>query len=293
MNPVSHTLTLRPFPLLAACFLYSLLPAATMAQSQDSSPQKQNTASEEKTADTRPSPAAMFEPREFGDEHGNVLKYRLLKPVGYDPSEKYPLVIFLHGAGERGDDNVAQLKHGMSDFCDPDLRERFPCYVLAPQCPREQKWADIDWSKKELHVPAEISTPMSLVFEVVDQMLQDAALDKNRIYLTGLSMGGYGTWDCLHRRPNFFAAAIPICGGVSTDVAEQIKHVPVWCFHGGDDKVVPADYSRNIIASLRKAGGEPKYTEYEGVGHDSWSATYANPEIYDWLFSQRRTRPSK
>lgn len=233
-------------------------------------------------------PEQLFEPREFGGSSGGILKYRLLKPTDYDPNEKYPLVIFLHGAGERGDDNLAQLKHGMADFCKPKRRKEFPCYVLAPQCPTAKKWADIDWNRKDVNVPEQISESLGLVMELVDSMLKNSAIDKNRLYVTGLSMGGYGSWDALYRRPNFFAAAVPICGAVSPTVAKTISHVPVWCFHGEADPVVDVGYSRTIIKSLEEAGASPKYTEYPGLGHNSWTPTYANPEVYKWLFAQRR-----
>jgi predicted peptidase len=233
-------------------------------------------------------PTKLFEPREFSDEGGKVLQYRLLKPLDYDPGEKYPLVIFLHGAGERGDDNVAQLKHGMKEFCTQDRREDYRCYVLAPQCPSEQKWADVDWTQSDVEFPASISDSLKLTLQVVDSMVKDAAIDKNRIYITGLSMGGYGTWDALVRRPDFFAAALPICGGADPKTAESIKHVPIACFHGGADSVVIPEKSRIMIEALKKAGGEPLYTEYEGVGHDSWSATYANEDSFRWLFAQRK-----
>ena len=288
MKPLSSFV---PAPAFGLAFFVALLACNSNGHGLCTAQDKTKLSAAE--AEKSPSPAALFEPREYGGEDGKVLRYRLLKPLDFDPTEKYPLVIFLHGAGERGDDNVAQLKHGMKDFCDPSRREKYRCYVLAPQCPKNARWADIDWSKKEMHIPAETSDSMKLVFEVVDRMVADAAIDKNRIYVTGLSMGGYGTWDCLYRRPDFFAAALPICGGVSTEVAESIKHVPVWCFHGADDKVVTVDYSRDMIASLKAAGGTPKYTEYPGVGHDSWSTTYANPQIYEWLFSQRRTRQAR
>ncbi len=233
-------------------------------------------------------PSRLFEPREYSDASGNVLRYRLLKPVGFEPTEQYPLVVFLHGAGERGGDNSAQLKHGMSDFCDPDRRSRFPCYVLAPQCPTEQRWADVDWNQDSVRLPGSISVNLRLVLEVVDRMLEDAAIDKSRIYITGLSMGGYGTWDALYRRPDLFAAAMPICGGGDPITADKIKHVPVWCFHGDADRVVRVEFSRDMVAALKEAGGSPRYTEYAGVGHNSWSQTYANAEVYEWLFSQRR-----
>lgn len=234
-------------------------------------------------------PERLFEPREFVGENGETLKYRLLKPQDYSPSKRYPLVVFLHGAGERGDDNLAQLKHGMRDFCDPELRTKFPCYVLAPQCPKGQKWADVDWTRSSVTLPDAISPSMNLVFAVVDTMLEDAAIDKNRIYITGLSMGGYGTWDAMYRRPEMFAAALPICGGGDTVTAKKIHQIPTWCFHGDQDRAVRVEFSRDMIAALKAAGGQPKYTEYPGVGHDSWTTTYANPQVHQWMFSQRRT----
>jgi predicted peptidase len=234
-------------------------------------------------------PAKLFEPREFAGEGGKVLKYRLLKPLGYNANKLYPLVIFLHGAGERGDDNTAQLKHGMADFCKVARREQNPAYVLAPQCPEGQKWADIDWSGDSVKMPEAPSESMSLLFALVDSMLADAAVDKNRIYITGLSMGGYGTWDAIARRPDFFAAALPICGGGDPATAEKLKRVPINCFHGDKDTAVKVERSRDMIAALKEAGGAPLYTEYAGVGHDSWTQTYANNEVHQWLFGQRRT----
>lgn len=236
-------------------------------------------------------PAKLFEPREFAGKSGAQLKYRLLKPSPYHPDRKVPLVIFLHGAGERGDDNLAQLKHGMADFCKRERREQYPCYILAPQCPTGKKWSDVDWSSSKSNLPAEPSESMQLVFEVVETMIEDAPVDKNRIYITGLSMGGYGTWDALARKGRYFAAAAPICGGGDPQTVEQFKTVPIWCFHGDQDKGVPVSRSREMIEALKQAGGSPKYTEYPGVGHDSWTQTYRNPDFYAWLFAQHRSSP--
>jgi predicted peptidase len=233
-------------------------------------------------------PHQLFEPREYRAADGQSLKYRLLKPVEFDPEDKYPLVVFLHGAGERGDDNTAQLKHCLSEFCTPDRRKNYPCYVLAPQCPAEQKWVDVDWSNPSPVWPDEISPSLKMTLEVVDAMLADAAVDKNQVYVAGLSMGGYGTWDALARRPQFFAAAIPICGGGNPENVASYRNVPIWCFHGDLDTAVPVESSRSMIAALQQAGGEPRYTEYPGVKHDSWTRPFANEETFVWLFSQRR-----
>ena len=234
-------------------------------------------------------PAKLCEPREFQGEGGKVLKYRLLKPLGYNPNKIYPLVIFLHGAGERGDDNTSQLKHGMAEFCKLARREKNPCYIIAPQCPTDEKWTNIDWAAEvPIIMPEAASDSMTLTLGVVDSMIEDAAVDKNRIYITGLSMGGYGTWDAIARRPDFFAAAMPICGGGDPTTAEKIKRIPIYCFHGDEDKVVAVEKSRIIIKAIEEAGGSPKYTEYKGVDHNSWTQTYASDATYDWLFAQRR-----
>ncbi len=200
-------------------------------------------------------------------------------------------MIFLHGAGERGSNNKAQLVHGMAEFCKPKWREKYPCYVLAPQCPAEMKWSDVDWTLPSSELPEKVSEPMQLVFELVDAMLKDSAVNDNRVYITGLSMGGYGTWDILARRPNFFAAAIPICGGGDPKTANRFANVPLWCFHGDKDETVTVNRSREMIEALKAAGGSPKYTEYAGVAHDSWTRTYSNPEVIEWMFAQLRREP--
>lgn len=229
-----------------------------------------------------------FEAREYVAGDGERLPYRLLKPRDYDPQKSYPLVMFWHGAGERGDDNTKQLVHGMADFASEDVMDKYPAFVVAPQCPTEKKWANVDWTADRHTMSPEPSVPMRLSLELIDALQQEFSIDADRLYLTGLSMGGFGTWDALQRRPQQFAAAIPICGGGDAALAAKIAHVPVWVFHGEDDTVVKPSRSREMVKALQEAGGEPKYTEYPGIGHNSWSATYANPEVYQWLFAQTR-----
>lgn len=262
----------------AVCFS---TPASSQAQ--------ENTKPEDKTVVE--DPEKLFEPREFVGAHGETLRYRLLKPSPYNADREYPLVIFLHGAGERGSDNKGQLKHGMAEFCKTKWREKYPCYVLAPQCPEGEKWVDVDWSAPSSDLPAKASKSMELLFELADTMVEDSAVNDNRIYITGLSMGGYGTWDAIARRPSFFAAAIPICGGGDPKTAPRFARLPLWCFHGDQDRAVPVKRSREMIEALQEAGGSPKYTEYAGVGHDSWTQTYANAEVLEWLFTQIRRTP--
>lgn len=240
---------------------------------------------------TEPKPvelSKLYEPREFVGKSGNPLKYRLIKPVDYKFGKKYPLVLFLHGAGERGDDNAATLRHAAKDLANPQTRAKYPAYVVIPQCPTGKKWSEVDWSKESSELPQDPSDPMQSIKELIDEMVENAGVDRNRIYITGLSMGGYGTWDAIARYPGFFAAAAPICGGGDPKTVEKFKSLPIWCFHGAKDPVVKVVRSREMIEALQKVGSNAKYTEYPEAQHDSWTQTYSNPELLDWMFAQRR-----
>lgn len=232
------------------------------------------------------SPAEALSPETYTSESGAALNYRLLVPPKIEEGKKYPLVIFLHGAGERGNDNAAQLKHGVGDFV--RHRSDYPCFLIAPQCPEGKKWVEVDWSAASHDLPAEPGDQMALVRGVIDQFVKEKPIDADRIYITGLSMGGYGTWDAISRYPDLFAAAAPICGGGDPKHAKTIKDLPIWCFHGDQDQAVKVERSRAMIEAIKAAGGEPKYTEYPGVGHDSWTRSYANDEFFAWLFAQKR-----
>jgi predicted peptidase len=234
--------------------------------------------------------AKLYEPREFVGSVKVPLKYRLLKPWGYEHGKKYPLIVFLHGAGERGDDNVITLKHAAKDLADEARRKEYPSYVLVPQCPTDKKWSDVDWSLPTSTLPEEPSESMRSVKELIDEMIENAGVDPDRVYLTGLSMGGYGTWDAIARYPNFFAAAAPICGGGDPATANRFAGLPIWCFHGAKDSVVKVSRSREMIEAIQKTGGKVLYTEYPEAQHDSWTETYSNSELYRWLFTQRRTK---
>lgn len=229
-----------------------------------------------------------FEARTYANPAGQKLPYRLLKPAKYDPNQKYPLVVFLHGAGERGTDNKVQLVHGMADFASPANREKYPAFVIAPQCPTGERWVEVDWSADKHDMPEKPASPMRLTHELMASLEKEFSIDADRIYITGLSMGGYGTWDAIQRHPQRFAAAAPICGGGDPKFADKIKNIPIWAFHGDKDAAVKVERSRDMIAAIKAAGGSPKYTEYPGVGHDSWTATYKNPEFFAWLFAQKR-----
>ena len=220
---------------------------------------------------------------------GFVLSYRLLSPPKIEPGRKYPLVLLLHGAGERGSDNKAQLKWGVADFA--KNMDRHPCFLLAPQCPNGMKWVEVDWSGKTHAMPAEPSKPLGAAKEVLDQLLKDSPVDPDRLYVTGLSMGGYGTWDALQRWPSFWAAGIPVCGGGDKAGALAMAKLPLWAFHGDKDGAVPVSRSRDMIQAVRQAGGKPKYTEYPGLGHNVWTPAYGDKATHDWLFAQKRGQP--
>lgn len=215
-------------------------------------------------------PAEVMTPHTFESKEHGALPYRLFTPKAANKDAKLPLVLFLHGAGERGNDNAAQLRHGLRTLiADANQTER-PSFVVAPQCPRGVWW-NVD-----------------LLLELTHSLLAQPGVDLDRVYVTGLSMGGFATWQLIGRQPELWAAAIPVCGGGEPATADKLTTLPIWAFHGDADKTVPPEQSQRMIAAIRKAGGEPKYTEYPGVGHDSWTQTYANAEVHAWLFAQHR-----
>jgi predicted peptidase len=225
---------------------------------------------------------AAFEARTYTDAKGETLPYRLLKPENYDQKQKYPLVIFFHGAGERGTDNRAQLVHCVMTFAKPDVRAKHPCFVLAPQCPPNQKWVDMDWGGLKGEMPKEPSPGMRKALELIAALQKEFGIDARRLYVSGISMGGYATWDVLCRKPEMFAAAVPICGGGDPTKAAQMAKVPVWAFHSDDDKAVKVVRTRAMIQAMKDAGGSPKYTEYTGLGHNSWTKAYSEPDLLPW-----------
>lgn len=232
-----------------------------------------------------------YEARTFTGADGAKLGYRLLIPKKYDAAQKYPVVLFLHGAGERGTDNAAQLKHGAPLFLKPEVREKYPCFVIAPQCPPEEKWSAVkDWKDGEAFA-SKPTAPMQLALGAVEAVAKEFSLDPDRLYITGLSMGGYGTWDAISRTPQKWAAAVPICGGGDASRMASAKNVPIWAFHGINDQAVPVERTRELIAALKAAGGAPLYSEYPYVAHDSWTLAYGEPELLPWLFAQRRGQP--
>ena len=230
-----------------------------------------------------------FSVNKFGNGKGDSLNYRLLYP-DYDTLRKYPLVIFLHGSGERGSDNKAQLQWGVMNFASDQMMIAHPAFVVAPQCPSGESWGN--YGKREnirnLHLADEPTKAMSLVIGLIHELVKTMPIDTNRIYITGLSMGGFGTFDALERYPHLFAAAVPVCGAGDLSKAASIAHIPIWIFHGAEDAAVNPLCSSDMHAALTKAGAHPGLTMYPETGHFSWLAAYSDPQMFEWLFRQHK-----
>ena len=223
---------------------------------------------------------ADFETHVHESEAADIqLPYRLLRPKGQSRGS-HPLIIFLHGAGERGTDNRAQLIHGRA-FMRKAAEKG--CYVLVPQCPPEKIWAGRHWRDKGTSLTQKPSGPMEAVMEIVAELEKEYPIDPKRRIITGLSMGGYGTWDAIQRWPEKFVAAAPICGGGDPGNVAQLKDLPIWVFHGDADGVVPVGRSRSMVEALKKIDGNVRYTEYPGVGHASWVPAYEEAELLEWM----------
>jgi predicted peptidase len=196
--------------------------------------------------------------------------------------------VFLHGMGERGADNVSQLVNGVSEFFASDAAmDRFPAVVIAPQCPDGEDSNEASWSNWKTGTPA-ITKPTRLVLEIAEAVRKELTIDSDRMYIGGLSMGGFGTWNVIQEYPDLFAAAFPICGGGDPKKAERIAKLPLWVFHGAKDETVPPQLSRDMVQAIQAAGGHPGYSEYPDVGHDSWTNAFEEPRLLPWLFVQRR-----
>jgi len=233
--------------------------------------------------------AQSFEARIY--EHKTLqLPYRILYPDNYDKTKKYPLVIFLHGAGERGNDNQNQLTHGSNLFLNAENRAKYPAIVVFPQCPTDMYWAPIkERSNGFSYVKSSKATePMLAVMRLVSALQKNEAVDTRRIYVMGLSMGGMGTLDLIARKPKTFAAAISICGGIHTERLNNLTNFPLRLYHGTDDVVVSFQHSQNIYNKLKAKGAKNiELIAYEGINHDSWTNAFAEPDYLEWLFKNK------
>lgn len=227
---------------------------------------------------------------EFTGTNGKVLKYRLVEKTPSNGS-KVPLLFFFHGAGQRGDDNTAQLGNLPDIVTWLDSNEQ-GFKIVAGQVPSGKLWVDVNWNSLAHTMSPAPSESMGLALELLDTFLEDPAVDTNRVYATGLSMGGYGTWDAISRRPEVFAAAIPICGGADVAQAPNLTGVAIWAFHGSKDGSVPVFRSRSMMSALWNAGADAHYWEYPDAPHDVWSRTYRNSDVLKWFFAQTKTTAS-
>ena len=233
-------------------------------------------------------PFAVTVPKAYTNAAGKVLLYRLAEPAKAEAGKKYPLVVFLHGAGERGSDNAAQLKNATRFILSYMKEKGADGYFIAAQCPNGQQWVDTPWGNLAHRMNAKPSESMGLLLELVDKMRKVESVDVSRVYVTGLSMGGYGTWDAVQRRPEWFAAALPCCGGGDTTLAWKIREVPIWTFHGVKDQAVPVSRSRDMVSALWAVNGNIRYHEYPDLMHWCWDQTYSDNQVMKWLFAQRR-----
>jgi predicted peptidase len=229
-------------------------------------------------------PSAVFEKKMYLQQQDTLL-YRILYPQHYDSTTRYPLVIFLHGSGARGNDNEAPLKNVPGVFLDTHNRDIFPCFIVVPQCPKRDTWVNFPDFPQSLKATDTPTTATRLVLAFITDLSSSINIDTRRIYLTGYSMGGEGVFDLIYRKPELFAAAVPICAVADTAKAAFIKGNSIWVFHGSDDQVNEVKYSRMMINALRRQGGNPLYTEYPGVGHSCWVKAYQEPDLLPWMFS--------
>ena len=203
-----------------------------------------------------------------------------------------PLVVFLHGAGERGNNNTDQLRHCIHYFLDDTITTRYPFLLIAPQCPAEQRWVNTDWKLLEHEMEREPTAQMRGVFAVIDSLVACGDVDATRVYICGISMGGFGVWDALQRHPEKFAAAIAICGGGDPHYASRMKDVPVYIFHGQCDKLVKPSRSQQMFEALQAAGNtEAVYVSYHDLGHLCWDRAFSTPGLFKWLFSKKKDTP--
>jgi predicted peptidase len=210
-----------------------------------------------------------------GHDPGQIsLRYLLYLPPGYGsvPEMGWPLMLFLHGIGERGDDLELVKRHGIPRIL--ETGEDLPFVAVSPQCPDGAWWTELVESLDGL----------------LDHVLAQHAVDRDRVYLTGLSMGGYGAWALAIAHPERFAALAPVCGGGDPSQVCALKDVPVWAFHGARDPVVPVRASQEMVDALRACGGDARLTVYPEAGHDSWTQTYDDPRLYEWFLARRRRR---
>ncbi|NND64023.1 MAG: prolyl oligopeptidase family serine peptidase [Flavobacteriaceae bacterium] len=224
----------------------------------------------------------------------DTLPYRVLFPKNYDATTTYPLILFMHGSGERGTDNIAQLTHGAELFLRDSIQSKYPAFVVFPQCKKDYAWNNASYTivdqKRSYHFPKELkpNLHLDLVEGLLKELQSDFSIDDKKIYVGGLSNGGMGTFEIVRRNPNKFAAAFPICGGANPKIAGKLQHTPLWLFHGDEDSIVPFTGSTEVYKALKKLNAPVRICVYEGVDHDSWNQAFEEPDLLPWLFSHSK-----
>ena len=238
---------------------------------------------------------SLYQKATYVNTNNFTLPYRILYPENYDKSKKYPLVLILHGAGERGDNNEAQLTHGGQLFLQEKNRKKFPAIVVFPQCPANSFWSSVDIVRDKQPVEFTFDyarpskEPLVSTYELVKKIMSEESVDPSRVYVAGLSMGGMGTFEIVYQHPELFAAAMPICGGGDSEKYDaRILKTPFWIFHGAKDPVVNVKWSREMVAKLKKLKAKVTYTEYPEALHNSWDNAFVEPEFLKWMFKQKR-----
>lgn len=222
--------------------------------------------------------------------NSTVIPFRLYRSQKANSQYSVPLVVFLHGAGERGDDNYRQLKHCVKYFLDDTITGRYPFLLLVPQCPEGKRWVNTDWNLPSHQMESEPTAELQAVMAVVDSLIGCGAVDPTRVYISGISMGGFGVWDALQRWPDRFAAAIAICGGGDPSNTDRMKDLPIYIFHGLKDSVVLPSRSIEMYEAL-KATGSHDYLliTYPNLYHQCWDQAFSTPGLFHWLFGNQKT----
>ena len=222
-----------------------------------------------------------------GPYKNELFSYRLLEPPKVEEGKRYPIILFLHGAGERGTDNKSTLRHFPERMITPERRRDFPCYIVVPQCRPGALWGARSWTAKpELRLKNDASEQLKVAMRALADCVSAFPVDRNRIYLTGMSMGGFGTWELAMRWPGVFAAVAPICGGGPEPDSFRLVGTSLFAAHGDADRVIPVQRSRGMIQALKGYGANPRYNEYPKVGHDSWNQAYGGEDLLKWMFDQ-------
>ncbi|APG60247.1 prolyl oligopeptidase family serine peptidase [Christiangramia salexigens] len=227
----------------------------------------------------------------------DTLNYRILYPENFSKEKQYPVLLFLHGAGERGNDNEAQLTHGSNLFLEKETRESYPAIIVFPQAPKEDYWAKVEVKRDTVPFQFDFQNELaptrslSMVMKLMDSLVAKDHVNNERVYVGGLSMGGMGTYEIIYKRPEMFAAAFAICGGGNPEIASDYpKGFPIWIFHGEKDDVVPPNLSKEMARSINHYGGNAKLSLYPKDNHNSWDSAFAEPFLLSWLFSQENNR---